>query len=224
MRFFQVYQYAAPLVVVPLSYWLWLRRYDGHHAMALLAMSIPIVFAYVVPAIGTNVLRLWEFNTRLRIGRFRPHHGFVFGGATSLFGLACLPYPAANWDLGEFLRAALVLGSTLACWNWLYDIFAIKTGFLCVYNRPWHERRGAEAIATAYAPVLFGVFGACYGVSLRAFEYWLVYCGRDELFWSLALTSHAVALSAPVAAFAAWSMALHGETGLRSYEELPHEQ
>src|SRR6185503_21299398 len=123
-------------VIVPLSYWLWLRRYDGQHAMAALAMSIPIVFAYVAPGIGTNVLRLWEFNTRLRIGRFRPHHGFVFGGATSLFGLACLWRPAA-YDLGEFFRAALVLGSTIAFWNWLYDIAAIKTGFLCVYNRAW---------------------------------------------------------------------------------------
>jgi hypothetical protein len=223
MRFFQVYQYAAPLIVVPLSYWLWLRRYDGHHALAALAMSIPIVFAYVVPAIGTNVLRLWEFNTRLRLGRFRPHHGFVFGGATSLFGLACLSHQSASYDVGEFLRAALVLGSTLAFWNWLYDIMAIKAGFLQVYNRPWHERRGPEAIATDYAPVLFGVFGACYGVALRAIDHWLVQRGEVDLFWPLALSSHAASLTAPVAAFAALSLAVHGETGLRSYEELPHE-
>ena len=55
-----------------------------------------------------------------------------------------------------------------------------------------------------FSPCFLGLFGSC-----------PVDCGRDELFWSLALTSHAVALSAPVAAFAAWSLALHGETGLR---------
>jgi len=74
MHFFNVYQYAAPLVLLPLAYWLWLQRCAGEHRLAALALAIPVLFAYIVPAIGTNVLRIWEFNTRLRLGRFRPHH------------------------------------------------------------------------------------------------------------------------------------------------------
>jgi len=45
-------------------------------------LGIPVLYAYIVPAVGTNVFRIWEFNTRLRLGRFRPHHGFVFGSAS----------------------------------------------------------------------------------------------------------------------------------------------
>ena len=77
--FFNIYQYAAPLVILPLSYWLWLERCAGQHRLAALMLAIPVLYAYIVPAVGTNVLRIWEFNTRLRLGRFRPHHGFVFG-------------------------------------------------------------------------------------------------------------------------------------------------
>src|SRR5688572_12641336 len=113
MRFFEVYQYAGPVLLLPLGYWLWSERYDGNEPIVALAMSVPIVFAYVIPGIGTNWLRLWEFNTRLRLGRFRPHHGFVFGAATSVLALMTLDYPPRTYDAMEFLRCGLVLGSVL---------------------------------------------------------------------------------------------------------------
>jgi len=112
MRFFRWYQFVVPLALFPLSYLLWLRRYDGDHALVLLALSLPVVFAYVVPGLGTNWLGLWEINTRFRLGRFRPHHGFVFGTATSLFGLVCIPQAAAGFDLGACLRTADAAGAS----------------------------------------------------------------------------------------------------------------
>jgi hypothetical protein len=45
------------------------------------------------PGVGTNVLKVWEFDTRLRLGRFRPHHGFVFGSATAMLALLTVPAP-----------------------------------------------------------------------------------------------------------------------------------
>ena len=72
MPFFQLYQYVVPLVLLPLGYTVWLQHQAGNHTMAVFALSFPIVFAYVIPGIGTNWLRLWEFNTRFRLGRFRP--------------------------------------------------------------------------------------------------------------------------------------------------------
>ena len=125
-------------------YWLWWSRYGEDHRMAILALVPVILFAYIVPGIGTNVLKLWEFNTRFRIGRFRPQHGFVFGTATSLLALACLPYPAADPGPLEWARAAVVIGSVLGFWNWLYDQHAIRSGFLVVYNRAFAEQRGPE--------------------------------------------------------------------------------
>jgi hypothetical protein len=218
MQFFRIYQYVVPLVLFPLSYWLWWTRYGYDHHLTLFALSIPIVFSYVVPALGTNWLRIWEFNTRLKIGRFRPQHGFLFGTATSLFGLLCLGYPPQSLDAWEVFRAGFIMASVLAFWNWLYDVHAIRVGFLMVYNRAYAENRGPEAIATEYCPVFFGVFGFCYGVATRVGEYYFAELGRFDLYWPLLIVCHVVVILCPVIAYIALSLATSGRTGLQTYE------
>lgn len=216
MKFFQVYQFVAPLVLLPLSYWLWYVRY-GEHAMVLAALSVPVVFAYVIPGIGTNCLRLWEFNTSFRLGRFRPHHGLLFGTATSLFAVISLPHTGEVSVLG-MLRAGFVLASVLAFWNWLYDMYAIKTGFIKVYTRKQYERASAEAVAADYAPVLFGTFGFSYGVALRWLESLFAKGDSWPALWLPLVACHAVCLVGPVLAFVAVSYLRTGQSGLRSYE------
>lgn len=223
MPFFQIYQYAAPIVLFPISYWLWLDRYEGDHRLVWLMLSLPVVFAYVIPGLGTNWLRLWEINTRLRLGRFRPHHGLVFGTATSLFALAVL-VPDQAPGVGAILRKGFVLGSVLAFWNWLYDIYAIKVGFIHVYNLPWRYDKGAEAVATDYAPILFGVFGCCYGVAIGSYEWLLVDQGRWDWFWLLLIIGHVVCLCVPVLAFVSVSFLRTGQSGLQSYESFSREK
>ncbi|HET6371928.1 MAG TPA: hypothetical protein VFG76_01385 [Candidatus Polarisedimenticolia bacterium] len=213
-RFFSVYQYVVPALLFPASYLLWLRRFDGDHGLVALALSVPVVFAYVVPGIGTNVLKLWEFNTRLRLGRFRPHHGFVFGTAASLFALCALERLGRPVEQQDVLRAGFVLGSILGFWNWLYDVAAIRSGFLAVYNRPWAEGRGPEAIAGDYAPTLFGVFGVCYGCSLRLGEHVVLDLGRRDLLPVVALSCNLATLALPVAAHVLVSWLRNGEWGL----------
>jgi hypothetical protein len=216
-RFFSVYQYLVPLTLFPTSYWLWLRRLDGDHAQAVLALSVPVVFGYVVPALGTNWLGLWEINTRLRLGRFRPHHGFVFGTAASLFALACLPPPMRNGVL-DCLRAGVVVGSVLGFWNWLYDTYAIKSGFIIIHNRLAVEGHAAEVVATDHAPVLFGVFGLCYGVVLRAAERWVA-PGQWTTYWVLLVAGNLAGLLLPVLAYVTVSYLRWGESGLRVYRK-----
>ena len=77
-----------PAVLTPLGALLWWRHTTETPAGAA-AWLMPVLWAYIVPGIGTNVLRVWEFDTRLRLGRFRPHHGFVFGSATAMLGGWC---------------------------------------------------------------------------------------------------------------------------------------
>jgi hypothetical protein len=217
MRFFNLYQYAAPVLLLPLAYWLWLERSGGEHRMALLLISMPVIYAYAVPAVGTNVLRIWEFNTRLRLGRFRPHHGFVFGSATSLIALACLgPRGEPGW--AEVLRSAFVVGSVLAFWNWLYDVAALRSGFLRVYTRSFAERRGPEAIAMDYAPPIFGLFGAVYGAAIVLAED-LLRDPASSWYWPLLVAANLACIAVPVAGYIAWSYARNGENGLKSYEE-----
>jgi len=221
MRFFSLYQYVAPAVLFPLAYTLFLARCHGDHAAALFMLTLPIAFSYVIPALGMNWLKLWAMRTRLRIGRIRPHHGLVFGSASSVFALVALePLREPLTTLGV-LRAALVLGSVIGFWNWLYDAVAIRVGFIQVFNRPWWLGQSAEAIATDYAPVVFGGFGAAYGAWMRVAEEVLLREGRRDLFAPLLVAALATSLALPVLAFIAQSFWLHGESGLTTYEGRP---
>lgn len=216
MGFFNLYQYAAPLIILPLSYALWLQRCGGEHRLAILMLALPVLYAYIVPAVGTNILRIWEFNTRLRLGRFRPHHGFVFGSATSLIALAALPAgPTNSW---EMLRAGLVLGSVLAFWNWLYDVEALRAGFLRVYTRSYADKRGPEAIAMDYAPPIFGLFGFCYGIAISLASVMLIEPGAWASYAIFFIAANVVCIAVPVGGYVAWSYWRNGENGLKSHE------
>lgn len=216
MRFFRWYQFVVPLALFPVSYGLWLRRYDGIHSLVWLALALPVMFAYIVPGLGTNWLGLWEINTRFRLGKFRPHHGFVFGTATSLFGLLCVPRSAAGFDPGACLRFGLITASVLGFWNWLYDIYAIKSRFITIYTRPAFEGKAAEVVATHHAPAYFGVFGACYGVFLYLVDALSAASDRG-VYFTLAAAGSVAAIALPVLAYVAWSYATLGESGLRAY-------
>ena len=188
-----IYQYVAPAVLAPLSLWLWLREYHDVR-LALAAWLLPILWAYIVPAIGTNVLKVWEFDTRLRLGRFRPHHGFVFGSATATIAWAV---HGAPWPV-----LALLLGAV----NFAYDVIALRSGILHVYNQPWSEGKTEVAIVMDYAPWFFGGFGAIYGAGLGVMERY----GSEWLFVVLI-----AALVLPTAGYVCASKLRHGHWGLR---------
>ncbi|HEY9764978.1 MAG TPA: hypothetical protein V6C82_01375 [Chroococcales cyanobacterium] len=216
-NFFGIYQYVTPGLVFPLTYWLWLNRYHGNHAFVLFILSIPIVFSYVIPALGTNWLGLWEINTRVRLGKFRPHHGFLFGTGTSLLALLCFDSPEFS-PFGLF-RSALVLASVLGFWNWIYDIYAIDCGFITAYNQSYAEGKGAEAIATEHAPVYFGTFGFLYGLMLNTAQHYLLDLGKMSLYWPLLILFIAISLVLPSLAFIGLSFLRHGHSGLKPFEK-----
>jgi hypothetical protein len=217
VKFFNLYQYITPIILFPLSYTLWLRQFEGNHSFVWLMLSMPILFAYIIPGLGTNWLGLWEFNTRLRLGKFRPHHGFVFGTATSLLALWCVAAPPADFGALEFLRSGFILGSVLAFWNWLYDMYAIKAGFIVVYNKPYADKLNPEAIAADYAPVLFGVFGLCYGLAIRLNQYYLLELGQWDYYGLLWIGSNVVGVFVPILVFVLYSYLKNGMTGLKAY-------
>jgi hypothetical protein len=216
LKFFRWYQFIGPLIFLPLGYWLWLGRYGGNHALAALALSVPIVFAYVIPGLGMNVLGLWEVNTRFRVGKFRPHHGFVFGTATSLFGLVCVPAGSGDGSLAAYARAALVTGSVIGFWNWLYDTYAIKAGFILIHNRLAAEGNPAEVIATDHAPVFFGTFGVVYGLVLQRAES-LGSGPPSAAYWTLLLIGTVAGLVVPTLDYVGTMYLKHGESGLKVY-------
>ncbi len=211
---FDLYAWLAPTVLAPLTFWLWWTAYGGDLWLTLMAWSLPIVYAYVVPGVGTNVLKVWEFDSRFRLGRFRPQHGFVFGSATA--GLAWLCHTGPARDVWDVLRLAFVLASALGFWNLLYDILALRTGLLRVYNQPWADGRGPEAVALDYAPWFFAGFGGVYGAGLGLAERLAVpgtLPGASFAWLFPAVLGLAIAL--PVWGYRRRSFRLHGHSGCR---------
>jgi hypothetical protein len=221
-RALRLYALLAPLILAPLAFYLWWRVYRNL-PQVLLAWLLPVLWAYIVPAYGTNVRKVWEFDARWRWGRFRPQHGFVFGSATAL--LACLAHGAPASSLGDVLRFAFVLCPLLGFWNWLYDIKALESGILRVYNPPWAEGAGAAAIASDYAPWIFGGFGAAYGLIIGALE-WRVYLHGmpgwlETASWMALGLAFAIAL--PILGFMRHSQRRHGHFGTRPVDAKPTE-
>jgi hypothetical protein len=193
-RFFEWYQVAIPGLGFPGIAWVWTREVGPAAAWGFM-LSL-LAFGYVVPGIGTNVTRLYEFRTKPRLGRMRPQQGFLLATFAA----------AAAWlgqRLGGWWATALICGVLVT----LYDALAIRSGMIVVYNRPFFEGRGSWAVALDYAPVFFCSFGAVLGLfadslashtpSLGFFTAWC-----------------ALLVGIPVAVFSAWSYGRHGQSGL----------
>lgn len=216
-RAFEIYQYVAPAILTPFSFWLWWQTYNENLRLTLIAWLIPILYAYVVPGIGTNVLKVWEFDTRFRLGRFRPHHGFVFGSATATIAWLCHGNLAGS--ALDVFKTSFVFASVIGFWNVLYDVKAIESGILRVYNQPWADGKGAEAIALDYAPWFFAGFGAVYGAGV-GFTEWLVTQGflNWTLFAWLFSAVFVFAIALPVLGYRRRSFKAHGHSGCQPVE------
>lgn len=166
-KIFELYSYTAALILGPLSAYLWWKTYSNY-SQWLLAWLIPILWAYIVPGVGTNLCKVWEIKSRFQLGRFRLQHGFVFGSATSLI-VWFIHQPAQC--ISAILIECFITCSVIGFWNVLYDILAIKAGVLCVYNQPWAEGKDTEVIVLDYATWVFGGFGFCYALVISSYEY-----------------------------------------------------
>lgn len=213
-RAIRLYQYIAPALLAPLSLYLWWTEYQNV-PQVLVAWLIPILWAYIVPAVGTNVCKVWEFDVWWKLGRFRPHHGFVFGSATATIAWLIHGQPANS--LADILRFAVILCSVLGFWNVLYEVKALRVGVLKVYNQPWADGRGEEAIAFDYAPWFFGGFGAAHGLSIGVLEYVVNQRGILNTTESFAYVVGGLILciAVPVLGFIRYSIRTHGHPGIR---------
>lgn len=214
-RLFRLYPYWGPLIAGPLAAWLWARHWPGNLPLVALALAVPVIHAYVVPAVGTNVLGMWAFSTRLRIGRFRPHHGFVFGTATALIVLPLMGAPDPHPGPVQIAATGVAVGVVLFLVNWIYDVAALRHGVLEVYNQPWSDGAGPWRIAADYAPWFFGLFGLVYGAGLRLAEGRLL-AAPDPL-GALVLGCGLVAatITLPTLGYVVASWVRHGHLGIR---------
>lgn len=214
-RFFDLYQWLGPLILGPLALLGWWRHYDGNGPLVAIAIGVPVLHAYIVPGIGTNVLRMWEFDTRLRLGRFRPHHGFVFGSATALIALPLAGTPDPAPEAGDVAATAALFGAVLLTVNWIYDALALRAGVLHVHNQPRADGAGPWAVAGDYVVWFFGLFGVLYGGGLRLAEAALVTDPATGAAVAIGGAMLAATLTLPTLGYILTSWLRHGHSGLR---------
>jgi hypothetical protein len=179
-----------------------------------MAWLVPILFAYIVPGVGTNILGVWEFNTEFRLGKFRPHHGFVFGSATSIIIWVCHRHIAH--DLMDVVVFGIVAATVLGSVNFFYDLKAIESGFLKVYNQPWADGKGPVEITIDYAPWTFGGFGFIYGTGIALSEIlffnWSGSSWFPFLYFVLFLS---ISIIFPIIGYRNHSFKTHGHSGFK---------
>ena len=211
---FEWYQYIAPAILAPVSFLLWWETCGRDIRLTLVAWLLPVLYAYIVPGVGTNVLKVWEFDTRVRLGRFRPHHGFVFGSATATIAWVC--HAGAAEDLWDVARTSLVFAAVLGFANIVYDVKALDAGILRVYNQPWANGEGSAAIAMDYGLWFFAGFGLVYGAGVGISERLAAAGMLDGLtfVWLFTLIL-IVSIAFPVWGYRRQSFRLHGHSGCR---------
>jgi hypothetical protein len=210
----RLYQYLFPVILTPLSFYLWWKEYQNWPQF-FVAWLIPILWSYIVPAVGTNIFKVWEFDVKWKWGHFRPHHGFVFGSTTAMIAWLVHVQPS-NTIVGIF-QYALILSSVLGFWNYIYEVIALRTGIIKVYNQPWAEEKCVEAIAFDYAPWFFGGFGFAHGLTIGTLELIVVRVGLPSLFEGVIFASFSLlfCIAIPVLGYIRRSLKTHGHLGTR---------
>jgi hypothetical protein len=213
---FTAYQWIMSLAILPICYLAWYEKLDKRHDLTILVFIVPVVFGYVVPGVGTNLLKLWEFNAGVKMGRFTVLHGIVFGASCGLLSLLCCDILLVKSSPFSMLKSAHVCGVVICFWNWIFDVYALHSGIAVIYNKPRALGKSCLSIASDYAPVYFGAFGICYGIHIS------ILCTLRPLwnsleFWVLALCSTMTSITVPIAAHSISSYLRHGYSGLLPY-------
>lgn len=213
-KFLNIYQYVAFLVIFPITAIVWYHNLLSIK-YTILAISLPVVTAYIVPAIGTNITGLWEFNNKkLMIGKFRIYHGFVLGSVTSLFGFLLYKIPI-NLSISNYVEYTFLFGLFIAMVNYIYDVYAIKSGFIVVHNKPAYEGKNAFIIAADYAPVYFFFFGLIYAAYVEIIKYY--YNNPIKLSYLIIILMHVLSLVVPTAIYSILSKIRNKTWGICKY-------
>ena len=161
-RLVYVLDFYLPFPLTALMFWLWWAR-TGSAAFAAYTIAAGLVFGYLVPGIGTNLLGLWRFSGPWKLGRYYLHHGFLYAPYLSLVLYACF----GVWNtltLGQAVTSILCMGLVQGLVSSLHDICGIKAGMLQIFNARAASGVSPEEIVMDWGPLGFGLFGAVYAL------------------------------------------------------------
>ncbi|MBA63246.1 MAG: hypothetical protein CMJ76_12885 [Planctomycetaceae bacterium] len=167
MLFYKIYEVVGPIILFPLALILWWSTSQNDITVTFYAVGMPVAVAFLIPYIGIRLLHIWEIRSPHSNKGFRPHHGFMFGSATSVICWIVyklylqIPLSDSSWLF------PIILGITIGLINFIFDMFAISRGVLVVFNKSYSLGKSAFHISLQYAPIFFASFGIAYGFELQ---------------------------------------------------------
>lgn len=136
-------------------------RFSGDLKVVSVAVLLPLVYGYVMPFIGINILKNWQFKGGWRIGGMYVHHGFMYASKLSFFGFA--PLMILSIEMPVWILNCLWIGMTsvlYACTAWLQDHLSFSFGIVI------DPKSGLSLNVNRYAPVCFSLIGLLYTAGL----------------------------------------------------------
>ncbi|WP_321476136.1 hypothetical protein [uncultured Paludibaculum sp.] len=155
--------FVLPLPMTAVMYWLWYRR-TGDGLFSLYVLALGVLFGYIFPGIGTNILHLWKFNGPFRIKNYFLHHGFLYAPYMALvFYLVFatdMPLTAEN-----MVRVVLCAGFVQCVLSCHHDTWGVATGMIEIATVPGAVKRSPVEVVTSFGVIGFWLVGATYSAS-----------------------------------------------------------
>jgi len=176
-----LYTKVFALVGFPIMAWLWYQKYGA--AFAALVMGLPLLFGYIAPGIGTNILKMWGFRDSWVVGKYFIHHGFIYASGFSL-ALYLGFIPTQKGSVWAIVANIACVTGIIGFAGWWHDLIAIRQGMMEVYNKAWKRGAEPEVIVTQYAPLCFALIGMVYtGMAFLGYETIVRQGNLNALWW-----------------------------------------
>ena len=168
--FFDIYQYIALIILFPVAYYLWKNSLNSNK-LTIIILGLPIIISYIIPFVGTNITKFWEFNIKHKVKNIRLYHGFVFGSATSLIGYMFYLISSSYKGVFESVIFAFICGAFISFWNTIYDYNAVRCGFIKINNLAAKQGKTSLETVCDYAPSYFYTLGFIYALFIKFIEF-----------------------------------------------------
>jgi hypothetical protein len=176
--------FVLPLPMTAVMFVLWRSR-TGNAMFAAYVLTLGVLFGYIFPCIGTNVLHLWKFNGPLRVGNYFLHHGFMYAPYLSLVFYVAFS-EGVPLTAGNRLRIVLCSAFVQCVLSCHHDYCGVSTGMIEINSAAARARRSPVEIVTDFGVVSFALLGAGFsGSCLIAYHFIVVKGNADS--WTFAL-------------------------------------
>ncbi|MCP4413735.1 MAG: hypothetical protein GY808_14340 [Gammaproteobacteria bacterium] len=159
-----VYLLPFPVCIAAFLYW---REVTKSQLFALFIIALPVLYGYIIPGIGTNIMKKWRFHGKMLLGNYYIHHGFKYASNLNLSFFVAFSdaYVQPNPSLHRYITIALSTAFIQGYIIWIHDTHCIKQGMLELDNPFSRAGKSAEEISFQYAPLTFFLIGLTFAIS-----------------------------------------------------------